>query len=359
MTPDLLEIIREDCEQVAAPAEALEPLKNTCVLITGGTGFVGTWLTELAAFLNDEHRFNIRLILLSSRAHNFSAKAPHLAMRRDVTLVEKDVRSVVEIPDEVEWIIHAAANPDNRLYASDPLTNMQVIVEGTQAVLEAASRLPRLKKFLNVSSGLIYGSQPWTLDAIPESFVGGLDPGSIGSAYAEAKRFAETLCTAYRNQHRMPVTNARPFAMIGPYQLLDRPWAANNFIRDSLLGGPIRILGDGETVRSYLYPSDMAWWLWRILTEGTVGLNYNVGSPHGIVLRELAEKIASYFPTRPKILSRVSGDRNLKRTKYVPDTSLVQNALGVRLTVDLDTAIKRTIQWNQILLRSPRTPENV
>ncbi len=67
---------------------------------------------------------------------------------------------------------------------------------------------------------------------------------------------------------KLPVVTARPFAFIGPYQGLDKPWAVNNFLRDALLGVPIRILGDADTVRSYMYPSDMAFWLLAILAEG-------------------------------------------------------------------------------------------
>ena len=342
------DIIHQDCEQVTSnTVHLLSVLRGQCVLITGGTGFVGTWLAELIAFLNDNHNFNTQLILLSGRANNFSAKAPHLAIRNDITLIERDIRSVVDIPNEVEWIIHAAGNPDNRLHASDPLRTIHAIVKGTDTILEAAGRLQDLKKFLNISSGLVYGSQPWELEAIPESFMGSLNCDSISSAYAEAKRMGETLCAVYRNQHRLPVVNVRPFAFIGPYQLLDRPWAINNFIRDSLLGGPIRILGDGETVRSYMYPSDMAWWLLRILTQGTVGTSYNVGSPNGVTLQKLAEKIAGHLPVRPEILSRLSSDKSLRRSKFVPDVSLAMNALSLNINVDLDTAIKRTIIWNR------------
>jgi nucleoside-diphosphate-sugar epimerase len=348
MRPVQAEIIREDCENATSGSiPMLKPLKGESILITGGTGFMGAWLTEMIAFLNDNYEFDTRVILLSSRARNFSAKEPHLALRQDVTLIEKDIRSVFEIPEEVGWIIHAAGNPDSRQHASDPLKTIGVIVNGTNTILECATRLPDLKKFLNISSGLVYGSQPWEMDAIPESFFGNLDCGSVSSAYPEAKRLGETLCAVYRNQHRLPIVNVRPFAFIGPYQLLDRPWAVNNFIRDSLLGGPIRILGDGETVRSYMYPSDMAFWILSILVNGAVGSSYNVGSPCGLTLQHLAEKIAICFSNRPKVISHISHDDKLRRNKFVPDVSLANNALGLSLKVDLDSAIRRTILWNQ------------
>ncbi len=351
MKQDLVEMIEQDCDLVTSGvADSLSALKGECILITGGTGFVGTWLSELIAFLNDAYNFNTKLILLSARAYNFSAKVPHLAMRKDIEIVERDIRSILDISSDVSWIIHAAANPDNRLHASDPLKTMDVIIKGTDSILMAATRLPNIQKFLNISSGLVYGLQPLELETIPESFRGTLDFTSIGCAYAEAKRMGETLCAVYRNQHRLPIVTARPFAFIGPYQLLDRPWAINNFIRDSLLGEPIRILGDGETVRSYMYPSDMAFWLLSILVRGTVGLSYNVGSPSGVTLRQLAEKIANHFPLRPKIVSRGSEETNSNHSKFVPDITLAQKTLGLKLNVDIETAIKRSIVWNRYLL---------
>ena len=69
---------------------------------------------------------------------------------------------------------------------------------------------------------------------------------SITSVYAEVKRCAETLCTAYSSQYKVPIVIIRPFAFIGPYQFLDKPWAINNFLRDGIAGGPIRILTDGD-----------------------------------------------------------------------------------------------------------------
>ncbi|MBI4432098.1 MAG: NAD-dependent epimerase/dehydratase family protein [Candidatus Omnitrophica bacterium] len=343
----VMDIVQEDCRNALKRPEVLGALKGETVLITGGTGFMGTWLAEMIATLNDHFGFGTKLFLLSGRANNLSARAPHIAVRPDVTLIERDIRGLMEIPQEVSWIIHAAGNPDNRVYASEPLRGIEVITRGTAAVLDCATRLPNLKKMLNVSSASIYGNQPDNLEKISEGFFGNLDCASVMSSYAEAKRFAETLCTVYRSQHRLPLVCARPFAFIGPYQMLDRPWAVNNFMRDALLGGAIRILGDGQTVRSYMYPSDMAFWLLRILTDGVPGQNYNVGSPEGVTLLALAEKIADLFPDKPRIASHLLPPGKAQRSRLVPDISLAQNSLGLEITVDLDTAIKRTILWNQ------------
>jgi nucleoside-diphosphate-sugar epimerase len=344
------DIITEDCKLViGSSANLLNPVKNSSLLVTGGTGFMGTWLAEMVTYLNDQHDFNTRLILFSKSANSYSAKVPHIALRDDVTLIEGDIRNLRDLPDDVNWVIHAAASPDSRLHASDPKRTIDVIVNGTTSVLDFVTRLPDLRMFMNVSSGQVYGAQPHNVERLTEESFYGLDCSSLNSTYAEAKRIGETICTVYRSQYRLPIVNIRPFAFIGPYQLMNRPWAINNFIRDSLRGGPIRILGDGETIRSYMYPTDMTWWLLNILTRGKIGASYNVGSPDSVTLRQLAEKIASKYSIPPKIESRLSRDEVLKRTKWVPDVSLAQKTLKLTRKVDLDTAIMRTIMWNKTI----------
>ena len=342
-------IIEQDCELVLSGAVAqLAGLRGETLLITGGTGFVGTWIAELVTHLNDHHAFGARLKLLSRQDVDPGGIVPHLMGRKDVEFIRQDVRAITDLPKDVTLLIHAAASPDTRLHASDPLRTIHVITRGTDAVLAAAARLPLLKRVMNVSSALIYGAQPWDVKAMAEDHAGGLlDCGSMLSSYAEAKRLGETLVAAYRNEHRLPVVTMRPFAFIGPYQRLDRPWAVNNFIRDGLLGGPIRILGDGETIRTYMYASDMAFWSLRILLAGAEGSVFNVGSPVGIRLRDLAEKIAGCFASPIPVECRGLVDGRGKRSKMIPNVSAAEAHLGLSIKVDLDTAIRRTLLWNQ------------
>lgn len=351
MNPEQKTLINKDCADILAEGYGpLQALKGECILITGGTGFVGTWVATLVAFLNDNYGFRTKLILLASHADSFTEKAPHLAVRNDITLIKRDIRHIVELPEDVNWIIHAASSPDSRFHASDPLRTIDIVVNGTSSILAAAVRLPNLRKVLNVSSGLVYGFPPRELERVPEDGWGALDPTFVSSVYAEAKRCAETVCVAYRNEHRMPIVTARPFAFVGPYQLLDKPWAINNFLRDALLGGPIRIQGDAQTVRSYLYASDMAFWLLRILVDGHSGHSFNVGSPHPITLLELAQKIASHSPGEVEIRLPLIHKDAWSISCFVPNVSRAENSLDLRLTVGLDEAIRRTLLWNRSMI---------
>lgn len=342
------EIIRQDCiTSLGQQASKLQDLKNDTVVITGGTGFMGTWVTEMIALLNDEHGFNTKVTLISRSTDHFRASRPHLANRKDVTLLKSDVRSLVELPKETNWLIHAAANPDNRHHSTNPIDTMSVIADGTSALLRAVDRCSEFKNMMNVSSASIYGSQPLDLQRMPESFTGAPPCWLTSSVYAEAKRYAETLCAAARTQARIANLTVRPFAFIGPYQGMTGPWAINNFVNDAMSGNAIRVFGDGQTVRSYMYPSDMAVWMLRILTGGTTGESYNLGSPDDITLRDLAEKISGHFNPRPEVRLRTAAGQT-PVSRLVPDVSQAAK-LSLTTTISLDKAIERTIQWNRAI----------
>jgi len=251
----------------------------------------------------------------------------------------------VELPADVTWLIHAAADPNSGNHATDPLRTLRVLSRGTDAVLQAATRLGGLRKILHVSSGLIYGAQPLELAGLSESFVGGCDCAVPGHAYAEGKRMAETICASYRTQMRLPIVTVRPFAFLGPYQPLDRSWAANSFIRDALCGGPIRMQGDGMTVRSYMYPADMTYWLLGVLALAASGSVYNVGSPQGVTLTELARMITASLPNPVKIITHMLGANAPGTTRFVPDVSLAASTLGLRMQTDLHQSVRKAVQW--------------
>ncbi|EKD55050.1 MAG: RfbB [uncultured bacterium] len=347
------DLILEDYQNVTRNnISQLSKLKNDVAVITGGTGFIGTWIAGLIAFLNDHYAFNTHVLLLARNFDEFKSSRPHLSNRHDIKFIATDVRYVVELPIETNWLIHTAGTPDNRFHATYPMETMSIIANGTHAILRAVERCSNFKMLLNLSSGLIYGTQPLKHAHMGEHFLGAPKCGTVSSAYAEAKRFAETLCHASRSQARIPVITARPFAFVGPYQSLEMPWAINNFLKDALSGHAIRVLGDGKTIRSYMYASDMAFWLLTILTRGSSGDVYNVGSPEPTTLAKLAQLIASQFDDALEIKLKTSFSNQLQNSRFVPDISYAQNTLQLAMTVDLETAIKRTLNWNKLIRKN-------
>lgn len=347
MKLDCQAAIRQDCVRILnGRAQSLNALRQTELIVVGGTGFVGTWITEMVAALNDEFQFGVKLSLISRSTDQFAVRLPHLANRSDVQLIKSDVRQLGQFPMHADWVIHAAANPDVRTHASNPLDTASVIVDGTMSVIRTAERLGRLKKLLYLSSGLVCSSPE--NQAISENSLGAPAPDA-SFMYPNAKRFAETLCSAARAQSRIPVTIARPFSFIGPYQSLDTPWAQTTFLADALRGKPIRVLGDGQVVRSYLYGSDAAYWFLKILISGEDGDVVNVGSPVGITLQDLVKEVARHFSPSPEIMFNTAPRINAKSAQLLPDTHHAQAEYGLSVFTPLDEAIKATVQWHRMM----------
>lgn len=340
--------VRQDCLNVLNGREkTLDSLRESTLVIIGGTGFVGTWIAEMVAALNDEYHFGIKLTLMSRSTAKFASRLPHLASRDDVQLIKSDVRELTSCPMDADWVIHAAANPDVRTHASNPLDTASVIVDGTLSVMRTAERMGQLKKLLYLSSGLVCGSQSILENGLAENTQGAplLDASFM---YPNAKRFAETLCSAARTQSRIPVLVARPFSFIGPYQPLDTPWAQTTFLSDALRAHNIRVLGDGQVVRSYLYGSDAAYWFLKLLVDGQVGDVVNVGSPVGITLQELAKEVAKNFDPAPEIMFNTAPRSVGRSAQLLPDTTHAQNEYELTAYTSLQEAIKLTVQWHRM-----------
>lgn len=346
------QFIRADAEGVlASGSKDLSPLRSRHIFITGATGILGKWLLELISILNEDQNYGIRITAISRNPRAFIKQYPRLGSMPWLTLLEGDTRHLSELPHDVSHIIHAAALTDRRLFASQPGNVADVNAFGTQRLLRAANLLEDVRKFVLLSSGLVYGAQPWETSKIDETFIGALRSNDVNSVYAESKRFAETIAQCAVSESKLPVVTLRPFAFVGPYQSLELPWAVTDFIRDSLAGGPIRIMGDGTTVRSIMYAADFAHWVLAATAVGKPRETYNIGSPEPIDLLSLAESITGHFSPPPQIHTGV-GQTGHNRSRLVPDVSLAMKDLGVKVTVPIGEAIRRSVEWHRLLQKS-------
>jgi len=346
MLDEVYQGLRQDC----LTSLSLQPTLTTLLAghrlaVVGGTGFVGTWIAEAVAAINDETRARVRVDLLGRSASPWAASHPHLASRDDVSVNCVDVRSSFDLPRDTTLVLFAAGVADPRMHASDPLRVHQTALHGIAHALAASTRLELLQRFVNVSSGLVVGGQMRD-EALKESDVGTLDFTRAHNVYAESRRAAENLVSLYASQYRIPVATARAFTFFGPYQPLDAPWAVHNFMRDALAGNDIRLHGDGATRRSYLYGSDVAAWLLRILLDGKDGEIYNVGAANPTSHASAAEIVASRISPAPRLLYRSLPAAIGRRHDFFPDLSKVQATLGIHQAFNLEEAIDRTMRWH-------------
>ena len=341
-----MNILREDLDHILEHTKALwEDLRGKKVFVTGGTGFFGKWLLESFIWANDQLKLDAQMLVLSRDPNSFKAKYPHLAEASGVRFHQGDVRSFDFPREQFDFIIHAATDASAQLNIENPLLMVDTIVEGTRRTLEFA-RHCGVKRFLLISSGAVYGKQSPDLSHIPEDYSGAPDPTQPTSAYGEAKRLAELLCTIYQKEYDLKITIARCFAFVGPYLPLDIHYAIGNFIRDVLAGGSIRVSGDGTPYRSYLYAADLAIWLWTILFRGKSGEAYNVGSENAVSIRDLAYEISASFSHPPEVVIAKSSVSCRSAERYVPSIKKARESLGLDSWIKLKEALHRTIKWN-------------
>lgn len=316
-------------------------LRKKNVFLTGGTGFIGKWLVESFLHINERLQLQASIHLLSRSPEQFLADYPWLVDRKDFYLVPGDVRSFTYPPGEFSHIVHGAAS----VAAPDaPLETFDAILAGTNHVLGFAKQC-HASRFLFLSSGAVYGKQPPSVERIPESFAGAPATNLAQSAYGEAKRAAEWIAFETGKTQNIDVCSARCFAFVGPYLPLDKHFAIGNFIRDSMQGTPIRIMGDGMPSRSYLYASDLSIWLWTILLKGKKNESYNVGSDESLTILELARLVAkiSNRPTDVLVANNSLSSTGVER--YVPDIEKAKTELGLSILTPLASAITKTMDW--------------
>ena len=337
--------IRQDCLNACrAHPDLRAGLARQHIAVTGGTGFLGTWIAEMVAALNDDYKLGITLDLYARNTREWPHKVPHLAARPDIRIRSQDVRSSFEFAKNTSFVIHAAGIPNNRVHASDPLRVHQTTIAGLSNALDAASQLDGLIRFINVSSCLVAGV-PQRSGALTENDYFSIPAGALHTVYTDAKRAAEMLASIYRSQFRLPVSTVRPFTLTGAYQELDRPWAINNFMRDVLTGSDIRLHGDGSSRRSYLYGSDAAWWVMAALVRGLDGEVYNLGSAHAVSHLELIQLLSARLTHKPRVVLNTLPAHKARQDDLFPDTSATEKRLGVSQTCNLEQAIDKTYRW--------------
>jgi nucleoside-diphosphate-sugar epimerase len=339
-----------DLDLVLTHTQELWPeMRGQRLFLTGGTGFFGCWLVESFCHVNRELGLGAQVTVLSRDPARFRAKCPQLASDPALTLHAGDVRDF-EFPAGVfGYVIHAATETTAKSGADTPLEMLSTIVAGTERALEFAMQCGA-QKFLLTSSGAVYGRQPADMTHVPESYMGAPDPLDVASVYAEGKRTSELMCALYQKAAvakgvAFEAKIARCWAFCGPHLPLDAHFAIGNFIGDVMAGRPISIGGDGTPRRSYLYAADLAVWLWTILFRGPALVPINVGSGHDVSIRELAEVVAVTLAPAAQIHVAKQAVPGAAPARYVPSVERAEALLGLRETVGLEEAIRRTFAW--------------
>jgi UDP-glucuronate decarboxylase len=307
------------------------------VLVTGGAGFLGSHLCE--RLLRDGHDVLCADNYFTGRKDNIAQLMadPHFeAMRHDITF---------PLYVEVDQIYNLACPASPVHYQFDPVQTTKTSVIGAINMLGLAKRIGA--RILQASTSEVYGDP--TVHPQSEEYRGNVNPLGPRACYDEGKRCAETLFFDYRRQHRTRIKVVRIFNTYGPRMHPNDGRVVSNFIVQALRGEDITLFGDGSQTRAFCYVDDMIDGFVRMMaTDEDVTGPMNLGNPHEIPVRALAERVIALTGSRSAIVHRpLPEDDPLQRC---PDIARARATLGWEPTVELDQGLQHTIAYFDTLL---------
>jgi dTDP-glucose 4,6-dehydratase len=315
-------------------------------LVTGGAGFLGSYLCERLLGEGAE------VVCMDSFLTGGPRNVEHLMDRPEFRLIECDLTGFVHVPDRLDLVLHFASAASPADYLRYPIETLRVGSVGTLHALGLARE--KGARFVLASTSEVYGDP--LEHPQKETYWGNVNPVGPRSVYDEAKRFAESLTTAYRQSRGTDTGIVRIFNTYGPRM---RPFdgrAIPTFIRQALTGEPITITGDGSQTRSICYVDDTVSGILAMARSDFAG-PVNIGNPDEVTMLELATMIKELTGSSSEIefIDRPADDPKVRR----PDTTLAAERLGWRAQVPAREGLRRTIEWFSAELAAVEQPEQL
>ena len=360
MSATAAEIVAEDLDAIVGDlSDEFERLAGKRVLLTGGAGFLGYYLVQAVLRANRQPATSrSRLTVFDNYVRGVPAWLEELAGNEQLTLVEHDIRTPLP-PDmaDFEFIVHAAWIASPIYYRKHPIETMDANVNGLRSLLDCrcgqAERGHPVEGFLFFSSSEIYGDPTPEHIPTPETYRGNVSCTGPRACYDESKRYGETLCVNFAQQHGVPVEVARPFNNYGPGLKITDRRVMPDFARDIFDGRDIVMLSDGSATRTFCYVSDAVDRLLQGARPRPRGEAYNIGveSPE-MSMAELAERLADARPRPLRLRGRASSATSEEReylvdnpTRRCPIIAKAREHLGYDPQVWLDEGLRRSMIW--------------
>ena len=313
-------------------------------LVTGGAGFIGSHLCEL--LLDSGHD----VWALDDLSTGSEANVVHLRDRSGFHLVVDSVLSpsiVSELVHRCDVVYHLAAVVGVRLIVEQPGHTLLTNVQGTENVLEYATRFG--KRVLVASSSEVYGDHPEE-SSLEEDARRIYGPTTARRwAYADTKAIDEFLALARHDEEGLPCVIARLFNTVGPRQSGQYGNVVPRFVEAALAGKPLEVHGDGSQTRCFCHVDDSVQALRALLEEESIaGDVFNVGSTERIRIADLAERVLEKTGSTSDVVFVPYDevfDRGVEEEMFhrAPSIDKITRAVGWRPTRDLDAILADVI----------------
>ena len=299
-------------------------------LVTGGAGFLGSYLIEKLLEKRE------KVICIDNLSTGQIENITHLFNNDFFEFINHDILNPIEIDCDRIWHLACPASPIQ--YQKDPIKTTKISFLGTYNMLGLALR--NKAKFLFSSTSEVYGDPE--ISPQKESYKGSVNPIGTRSCYDEGKRVAESLCFDYYRSHNVEIRIARIFNTYGARMAKNDGRVVSNFICQSLLNESITIFGNGNQTRSFCYADDLINGLIKVMESNFTG-PFNLGNPNEITIYELANKIKSKINNNLDIIHKPLPQDDPRQRK--PDITKAKEILHWEPKIELDLGLDLTIKY--------------
>ncbi|MGA7828158.1 MAG: UDP-glucuronic acid decarboxylase family protein [Geobacteraceae bacterium] len=301
------------------------------ILVTGGAGFIGSHLCE--RLVNEGHDVLCLDNFYTGRKENID----HLLDSHRFELIRHDVIEPVLL--EIDRIFNLACPASPVHYQYNPVKTIKTSVMGMINMLGLAKRVKA--RILQASTSEVYGDP--LVHPQSEDYWGNANPIGLRSCYDEGKRVAETLMMDYHRQNSVDIRIIRIFNTYGPRMAQNDGRVVSNFVVQALRNEDITVYGDGSQTRSFCFVDDLVEGMLGLMNcEGITG-PMNIGNPTETSILEFATRIISLTGSSSKIIYKPLPSDDPKQRQ--PDISFARKTLGWEPKTDIDTGLKKTIDY--------------
>jgi dTDP-glucose 4,6-dehydratase len=301
------------------------------IVVTGAAGFIGSHLCDALLDRGDS------VVAIDNLRTGAMANIAHLR-DRDFEFIRHDVTRYIDVDGAVDYVLHFASPASPVDYLEIPIQTLKVGSLGTHNALGLAKA--KGAKFLLASTSEVYGDP--LVHPQDESYWGNVNPIGPRGVYDEAKRFAEAITLAYHRYHGLDTRIVRIFNTYGPRMRLHDGRAVPAFMSQALRGEDVTIFGDGSQTRSFQYISDLVAGILRLMASSSND-PVNIGNPHEVSIKEIAEIIVRLVNSNSKLVLRPLPVDDPKQRQ--PDITRARTLLGWEPQVGLEEGLQKTVGY--------------
>lgn len=314
------------------------------VLLTGGTGLIGSALADVLLYANEKFGLDLQLQLAVRSKEKAMARFSRFNRRSGLCFGAYDALAPVCLDFQADFIIHGASNAHPATYSKEPVETLLANVIGTDGMLRFV-RETGARRLLYISSSEVYGRIS-EVRAYREEDNGYVELLAPRACYPIGKRAAETLCAAHAAEYGIDFVIARPGHIYGPTMTADDTRATVQFARDVMAGRDILMKSAGKQLRSYCYGADCATAILTILQKGKACEAYNISDRNSVVsIRQMAEEFAAV--AKKKLIFAPPTDAEQKSYNLMDNSSLngeKLEALGWKPIFDYQSGVRDMLE---------------